>query len=512
MNVVELGDELSRRAGDYLSQIFEGREYRSSELRRMQLRLARAWRDLGVQPGDRIAVMTPNCPEVGPVYASCWRVGGVTVPMLFLLAQPEVEHILADSAPRVVVTSPEFLGTIQKAVATLERKPELVVIGEPAPEGTHAISALIESSSEDHAVEPRDPTDLSAILYTGGTTGRPKGVMLTHGGMIGIIDSVVEATEVEDGKVTLVALPLAHAYGIVTGLGGMKVIGTGVLMRWFDAEGALRLIQEHRVNYFASVPTMLVYMLRHPNFDEYDLSSLERIASAAAPCPVELLEEAERRFGCPVYEGYGLTESTIACASQRPSQPKIVGSVGKPIPGVVVQIRDDEDREVHSGEVGEVCIQGPNVMAGYYRMPEATAQAIRDGWLHTGDMGRLDEDGNLYIVDRKKDMIIRGGLNIYPRDVEEVLHQHPGVAEAAVVGRPDAVYGEEVVAFVVRREGGSPSEQELIDFSRQTLAKYKSPKEVVFVDTLPKSGVGKVLRRALREQLVRSSTEAATAG
>jgi len=512
MNVIELADELHRRGGDYLALIFEGREYRSGELRSMQLRLAHAWRDLGVRPGDRIAVMTPNCAEVGPVYASCWRVGGVTVPMLFLLAQAEIEHILGDSQPRVVVTSPEFLGTIQKAIVNLEPKPELVVIGEPAPEGTHAISALIESSSEDDTVESRDPADLSAILYTGGTTGRPKGVMLTHGGMTAFVDSVVDAVEAEDGKVTLVAMPLAHAYGIVVGLGGMKVTGTGVLMRWFDPEGALRLIQDHRVQYFAAVPTMLVYMLGHPNFDEYDLSSLERIASAAAPCPRELLEEAERRFGCPLYEGYGLTESTAACTNQRPSEPKVVGSVGKPFAGVTVQIRDDQDREVPVGEVGEVCIKGPNVMAGYYRMPEATAQAVRHGWLHTGDMGRVDTDGNLYIVDRKKDLIIRGGLNIYPRDVEEVLHQHPGVAEAAVVGRPDTLYGEEVVAFVVRRAEQTPTEQELIDFCRQTLAKYKSPREIIFVEVLPKSGVGKVLRRELREQLAQSSREAATAG
>ena len=219
------------------------------------------------------------------------------------------------------------------------------------------MTQVIASSDKREWMETRDPGDLSAILYTGGTTGRPKGVMLTHGGMVGVVDSIVDAAELADGKIALIALPLAHAYG-------MKVQGTAALMRWFDAEGALGLIQKYRVQNFAAVPTMLVYMLRHPEFDSHDLSSLERVGSAAAPCPIEILEEAERRFGCPVFEGYGLTESTIACCTQRPSQPKVVGSVGKPIPNVTVKILDDGDREVPSGELGEICIKGPNVMPG----------------------------------------------------------------------------------------------------------------------------------------------------
>jgi len=501
VNVVELGDGLFRRCGDYRALIFEDREYRSTELRSMQLRLARGLRDLGLRPKDRVAVITPNCPEVAVTYGAVWRAGGVTVPILFLLAAPEVRHILIDSEPTIIVTSPEFLPLVQEAGAELSPAPRLLVIGDDAPEGTESMTQVIASSDEREWMETRDPGDLSAILYTGGTTGRPKGVMLTHGGMVGVVDSIVDAAELADGKIALIALPLAHAYGIITQLVGMKVQGTAALMRWFDAEGALGLIQKYRVQNFAAVPTMLVYMLRHPEFDSHDLSSLERVGSAAAPCPIEILEEAERRFGCPVFEGYGLTESTIACCTQRPSQPKVVGSVGKPIPNVTVKILDDGDREVPSGELGEICIKGPNVMPGYYRMPEVTAQTVRDGWLHTGDVGKLDADGNVYVVERKKDMIIRGGLNIYPRDVEEVLHQHPAVAEAAVVGRPDELYGEEVVAFVVPRTGEAPGAEELIEFSRARLAKYKSPKEIYFIDSLPKSGVGKVLRRELRARV-----------
>jgi long-chain acyl-CoA synthetase len=500
MNVIELADQQFERIGDYQSLVFEGREYRRAELRGTELRLAQALNELGLRPGDRVAVITPNCPEVYVIYSATWRAGGVTVPILFLLALSEMQHILGDSEPRLVFTSPEFLSTVQQAIAPLARKPEIIIIGD-APPGVRALSDLTASSDETEWLEPRQGHDLSAILYTGGTTGQPKGVMLTHGGMIGIVEPLVEAAELDDGKVSLIALPLAHAYGIVTHLVGMKIWATAVLMRWFEPEAAMRLIQDYHIQWFSAVPTMLVYMLRHQNFDNYDLSSLERIGSAAAPCPVELLEEAERRFGCRVFEGYGMTESTIACSTQRPSQPIIRGSVGKPIPGVTVKIFDDQDRELAPHEVGEICINGPNVMPGYYRMPELTAQAVRGGWLHTGDAGKMDADGNLFVVDRKKDLIIRGGLNIYPRDIEEVLHQHTGVVEAAAVGRPDELYGEEVVAFVVPRPEAPPTAEDLIGFCRQKLAKYKSPKEIIFIDSLPKSGVGKVMRRELRARL-----------
>jgi long-chain acyl-CoA synthetase len=310
----------------------------------------------------------------------------------------------------------------------------------------------------------------------------------------------MEVGDLEDDQVALVALPLAHGYGILTQLLGQRLRSKGVLMRWFDPTEALRLIQEYRVQAFSAVPTMLVYLLNHPELDKYDVSSLERVGSGAAPCPVELLEGFEKRFGCTIYEGYGLTESTVVCCTQRRSLPKVVGSVGVPLPGFTVKILDDNHAELPVGELGEICVKGPNVMPGYYRMPEATAETVRDGWLHTGDVGRQDEAGNTFVVERKKDMIIRGGFNIYPRDVEEVLFEHPGIAEAAVVGRPDPEFGEEVVAFVVARAGHDLTEDEVLHFCRERLAKYKSPKEVVFIDTLPKSGIGKVLRRELREQ------------
>jgi long-chain acyl-CoA synthetase len=498
VNVVELGEETYRRAGDYpRALIFEGREYSSGELRDMALRLAGALSDLGVGPGDRVAVMTPNCPEVGLTYSATWRIGAVPVPILFLLAPPEVEHILADSEPKVVVTSSEFVGVVQGAIAKMATPPRVVQVGSTAPEGAIAMDTLLAATPHDRIVD-RQPSDLSGILYTGGTTGRPKGVMLNHGGMVAVSDAVIEVGDLEDGKVALAALPLAHGYGILTQLIGMRLTGTGVLMRWFDPTLALQYIEDYKVQNFAAVPTMLVYLLNHPDLEKRNVSSMERMSSGAAACPVEVLEAVEKRFGCTVYEGYGLTESTIVCCSQRPADVKVVGSVGKALPRIDVSILDDDNNPIVTGELGEICVKGPNVMPGYYRMPEATAETIKDGWLHTGDIGRIDADGNIYVVERKKDLIIRGGLNIYPRDVEEVLFQHPSIAEAAVVGRPDKDYGEEVVAFVVKRPGATLTEDDVLDFCRKQLAKYKSPKEVVFTDDLPKTGVGKILRRELR--------------
>jgi long-chain acyl-CoA synthetase len=502
MNVIDLADALHARVGDYpKALVFEGREYSSGELRRMQLRLAGALVEMGVGRGDRVAVITPNCPEVGITYAATWRIGAVTVPILFLLAQSEIEHILGDAEPSVVVTSSEFLGNITSAIAGMANPPRVLLVGDEGAEGAEPMTPLLTNGPERETVADMDPDDLAGINYTGGTTGHPKGVMLTHGGMTAVSNAAMSTGDYEDGSVGLGALPLAHGYGILTQLLGMRVAGTGVLMRWFEPGEALRLIQEHQVNLFAAVPTMLVYLLNHPDLDRYDVSSLERVGCGAAPCPVELLEEFERRFGCTIYEGYGLTESTVVCTTQRRDRPKVVGSVGVALPGFTVKILDDDHNEIPVGELGEICVSGPNVMKGYYRMPDVTAETVRDGWLHTGDIGRMDADGNLYIVDRKKDMIIRGGLNVYPRDIEEVLFEHPAVAEAAVIGRPDPRYGEEVIAFVVLRRDAKATADDILTFCRERLAKYKAPKEVHFLDSLPRSGVGKVVRRELRDRL-----------
>jgi long-chain acyl-CoA synthetase len=277
------------------------------------------------------------------------------------------------------------------------------------------------------------------------------------------------------------------------------VLGTrAVLLRWFQPELVLETIQAYRVQTLSAVPTMLTDLLHYPDGQSFDTSSVRVWGSGAAPLPLEIVAPFETRFGGRILEGYGLTEATTVVSTHRFSGVRKLGSVGQPIPGVEVRIRDEADQDLPPGAVGEVCVRGPNVMLGYYRMPEETARTVRNGWLYTGDMGRLDADGYLYIVERKKDLIIRGGFNVFPRDVEEVLYANPKVAEAAVVGVPDALMGEEVLAFVVLKAGTQATGAELIDFCQRYLARYKCPKQVRFLATLPKSPVGKVLRKELR--------------
>jgi long-chain acyl-CoA synthetase len=297
------------------------------------------------------------------------------------------------------------------------------------------------------------------------------------------------------------ALPLSHSYGL-TLMNAGNILGTrAALLRWFNPEEVLRTIQTFRATAMSGVPTMFVYLLNYPEADRYDTSSMRVWGSGAAPLPVELVEPFEKKFGGKLMEGYGLTEAAPVVSAHRLSGMRKLGSVGQPIPGVQVTIQDDADRVLPAGELGEVCVKGDNVMRGYYRDPEETARTIRGGWLHTGDVGRLDADGFLYIVERKKDLIIRGGFNIYPREVEEVLYAFPHTAEAAVIGMPDPLMGEDVLAFVVLRDGAAATEAEVMAFCQTRLARYKCPKQVRFVGALPKSPIGKILRKELRTQV-----------
>jgi long-chain acyl-CoA synthetase len=281
-----------------------------------------------------------------------------------------------------------------------------------------------------------------------------------------------------------------------------QVLGTrGILLEWFTPDGVLQAIQEHGVQYLPLVPTMMTLLLHHPGAEEYDTSSLRTVFASAAPVPIELVEGFEKKFDCEVLEGFGQTEAAPALALMRPGLPKKAGSTGPPLPGVELRIEDDDHHEVPGGQVGEICARGPGIMRGYHNLPDVTEDTLRHGWLHTGDMGYLDEDSYLFVTDRKKDLIIRGGLNVYPRDIEDLLLEHPGVQEVAVVGRPDQEMGEEVAAFVIKTPGEDPSEEELLDFAAQRLAKYKRPKEIRFTGSLPKSPIGKVLKKDLRAQL-----------
>jgi long-chain acyl-CoA synthetase len=491
MNLASLGEDNVRTYGEYVSLTFEGREWTNVDQQRAANRLAHALRRRGVEPGDRVVVMLPNCPEVLQAYTAIARLGAVVVPVVFLLGPAEVGHILSHSGARVLITSPDLAWKAEGWEGT-----RVLVGGESA--GALAWETIVAPESDALEVVERRPGDLAVILYTAGTTGQPKGVALSHANLVSNARSAASLYELDRTRWSLAVLPLSHSYGL-TLMNAGHLLGTrAVLLRWFNPELVLETIERYRVQQMAGVPTMFVYLLNFPEASRFDTSSMKSWGSGAAPLPVEIVAPFEATFGGKLLEGYGLTEASPVVSAHRYSGERRLGSVGQPIPGVDVAIVDDDDRPLPRGEIGEVCVRGPNVMLGYYRMPEETARTVRDGWLHTGDMGRLDADGFLYIVERKKDLIIRGGFNIYPREVEEVLYAHPAVAETAVVGAADPLMGEDVLAFVVTRAGVSVSGEALIAFCQERLAKYKCPRHVRFVESLPKSPIGKILRKELR--------------
>jgi long-chain acyl-CoA synthetase len=444
--------------------------------------------------------MLPNCPQVMQSYGGILRVGAVIVPVIFLLGEAEVAHIVADSEARVVITSSDMVGKIEKQIGVLPNLRHVLLVDGGGQSGLRSFEEETDGESDRFEAVPRGDGDLAVILYTSGTTGTPKGVALSHANLESNARASASLFELDRERWSVGVLPLSHSYGL-TVMNAGHILGTrSALLRWFNPEEVLRTIQEFRAEAMSGVPTMFVYLLNYPGASAYDTSTMRVWGSGAAPLPVEVVEPFERRFGGKLLEGYGLTEASPVVAAHRLSGVRKLGSVGQPIPGVTVSIRDDDDRALPVDEVGEVCVQGPNVMVGYYRNPEETAKTIRGGWLRTGDMGRLDADNYLYIVERKKDLIIRGGFNIYPRDVEEALYAFPGVAEAAVIGLPDTLMGEEVVAFVVLKPGQAATADEVAGFCQTRLAKYKCPKEIRFVDALPKSPVGKILRKELRGQ------------
>jgi long-chain acyl-CoA synthetase len=497
-NLARLAEGSFERKGDYEALLFEGQWHRSGDLSDRARRMAAGLGELGVAPGERVIVMMANSPEVGIVYNAIWRAGAVVTPAMFLLPVEDVRHVLRDSEASAVITSPEFADKVREAAEGVDTVRFLISRDEI--EGFTPLASLEEA--DPGPIVPRGDDELAALLYTGGTTGRSKGVMLTHESLYYTGRAGHESGHVPGVNRVLIPLPLAHAYGLLVTVVGMHSPeqGAGVLMRWFEPEGFLKLIQEHRLQVAAVVPTMLQLLLSLP-LEEYDLSSLQYVTSGGAPLAMETAEEFIRRVpSVSIRQGYGLTE-TAALISSNPIGRERSGSVGLPVPGTEVRILDEEGKQVAPGEVGEICARSPGVMQGYWGAPEITTEALQEGWLHTGDLGYQDDDGYLYIVDRKKDLIIRGGFNVYPRDIEDALVEHPAVQTAGVVGRPDPRHGEEVVAFVALHPGSEVTAEQLVDWARERIGGYKYPREVVPVDAVPLTPVGKVDRKALRTVL-----------
>ena len=467
-------------------------------------RVAGGLAEAGLRPGERVVICMANCPEVGITYNAVWRAGGVATPVLFLLSEDELRHVLADSAAALVVTTPEFLAKVTAAAAGLDSLRAIVIVGDlPGDRSAATLLAFAElEAGPDSELLDCDPASLAALLYTGGTTGRSKGVMISHDALSAAAWAATATSYSPSLRTALLPLPLSHVYGLMVSVMSVHAPepGTSVLMRWFEPALWLRLAQQYRVNVGAVVPTMLQLLLRQP-LEDYDLSALTRLSSGSAPLPSPVIEEFGRRLPhVEIGEGYGCTETAAIISTSPPGEVR-QGSVGRPAPGVEVQIERPDSAVAAPGEDGEICVRGPVLMTGYWNGGPETTHAMRGGWLHTGDVGRIDGDGYLYIVDRIKDLIIRGGYNVYPRDVEDALAQHPGVLAAAVVGRPDPVYGEEIVAFVQLREGASAGAAELVEFAKGRLSAVKYPREVRIVDAIPLTSVMKVDRKLLRATL-----------
>jgi len=445
----------------------------------------------GIVRGDRVGIMLPNLPHFPVCYYGALRRGAIVVPMNVLLKRREVAYYLSDSGAKLLFA---WEGFAEEAQAGAEEAGAECIVVTMA-----GFVELVGAASPEPAVADVADEDTAVLLYTSGTTGQPKGAELTHANLTSNATGSRNLFGKGPESVCLGALPLFHSFGQTCGmnatLGGG---GTLTLVPRFDPAKALEVIQRDRVNVFQGVPTMYGAMLHLPDRDRYDVSSLELCASGGSAMPVELLRAFEQAFGCMILEGYGLSESSPVASFNHRDRPRKPGSIGTPIAGVEMKIVDDDGAEVPTGEVGEIVIKGPNVMRGYWQRPEATAETIVDGWLHTGDMGRVDEDGYFFIVDRKKELIIRGGYNVYPREVEEVLYEHPAVREAAVLGIPHDEYGEEVGAAVSLCDGARATPDELREYVRERVAAYKYPRSVWIVDELPKGPTGKILKREIR--------------
>ena len=498
-HLARLAEDAFERRGDYPSLLFDGRWHGSAELFDRSCRLAGGLSAAGIAPGDRVVVTMANCPEVSIAYQALWRVGAVVTPAMFLLPATDLRHVIADADASAVITTPDLVDKVREAVHGLAHV-RSVICTQPAGAGVVDLAEL--EQSDPAPITPRADEDLAALLYTGGTTGRAKGVMLSHANLHFSGSAAHRAAYVPGVTRGLTVLPLSHAYGLLVTIAGMHLPerGVSVLLSRFDPHEFLSLIGEHDIHQAAVVPTMLQLLLAMP-LEDYDLSSLRYVTSGGAPLAPEVEAAFRRRVpSVSVRQGYGLTESA-ALISTNPSGAERSGSVGLPVPGTEVEIRDGEGRPLAPGEPGEVCARSPGVMRGYWRSPEATAEALRDGWLHTGDIGYLDEHGYLHIVDRKKDLIIRGGFNVYPRDVEDALVRHPAIRMAAVVGRPSATHGEEVVAFVNVDPQAGVGAEALIDWARSEIGGYKYPRELHLVDAIPLTPVGKIDRKALRARI-----------
>ena len=494
--IENLADHLSQTARQYPDRpaLVLGDEVISyKQLDEATARVAALLAGWGVGPSERVGVMLPNLPEFAIAYYGALRAGAVVVPMNPLLKEREVSFYLSDSGAKLLFASAGFAGPATAGANATGS--QCIVTGPESP-----LDELLAGVAPSREVARRQAEDTAVILYTSGTTGTPKGAELTHANLARNAEVSLGLFTLGPDDVILGALPLFHAFGQTCGLNTAVLAGAALaLVPRFDAGAVLETIEQRRVTVFEGVPTMYAALLHHPDRERFDVSTLRVCVSGGAALAVEILHAFESAFGCLVLEGYGLSETSPVACFNHPDRERKPGSIGTPVDGVQMRLVDDDRREVGPGEAGEVAIRGHNVMKGYWQCPEATATAIdADGWFYSGDIGRIDEDGCFFIVDRKKELIIRGGYNVYPREIEEVIYEHQAVREAAVIGIPHPDLGEEVGAAIALKRDSEVDPAELRNFVKERVAAYKYPRHVWLVDELPKGATGKILKREIK--------------
>jgi len=490
MTVNQLLEERTSQHGDKTFLFFKDEEITYRQLKDRADAIACGLAQVGVKKGNNVCILIPNRPEFMYSFFGVMKAGAVAVPINTWLKGEEVTYIINNCEAETIIVTDEYMDLVRSIRADCPRLKHVISTAKGAD--VIPFEQLLSAPIRKHLPSVTAEDDAS-IIYTSGTTGRPKGVILTHANYIADARMITEASTTSSDDRFMCILPLFHVNAqVVTTLSPLYVGASMVLMEGFSSRNFLPALQRYRATTFSAVPTVYAILNNLPDAEQYDLSKLRYCICGAAPMPVEVFKEFERKYKAFILEGYGLSEGTCASSVNPLGGLRKIGSIGLPLKGQPMKIFDDHDNEVPVGTVGEIVVQGPNVMKGYYNNPEASAETLRNEWLHTGDLGYVDKDGYFYIIGRKKEMIIRGGENIYPKEIEEVLYRHPDVMEAAIVGLPDKVWGEEVAAFIVPKNRDAVTEEGLVKYCKDHLADYKCPRKVLFVESFPKTATGKI--------------------
>jgi len=493
----------SEKFGEKTAIIWGEKKYTFKDLDAMSNKFANALLAMGLKKGDRVCIFMQNSPEFVISHFGIIKAGGITVPLNVMYRRRELVHMVNDSGATIMVTSEVNLPYVLEVKNDLGPLKDIIVTSASAHETFKSFYKLLEESSDKPVNVLNKDDEVAVICYTSGTTGSAKGAMITHSNFISNIATLSELWELNERDRLMMALPMFHVHGLGIAVHGMVYCGyTMILLERFDAKRVMEGIEKYRCTVFMGVPTMYIKLLEMED-RRYDLSSMRLWTVGSAPMPVDAMEKFKEKYGFELLERYGMTETAVVIASNPLRGKRKPGSVGIPIPGVEVRIVDEDDNDLPTNEVGEIIVRGPNVMKGYWNRPQETDEAFRNGWFHTGDLGKFDEEGYLHIVGRKKEMIISGGFKVFPREVEEVLHAHPKVKEVAVVGIPDPIRGESVKAFIVLKEGVTATERELDEYCRKNLAAFKVPRIYEFVTNIPRTPSGKVLNRLLSQAKVK---------